>query len=170
MIGYSWGGYNGLQIASLRPPALKAVVSVHTTDDRYADDIHMKGGCLLTDKASWGATMIARSTLPPDPAVVGERWREMWLNRLDQSGMWVAEWHRHQRRDEFYKHGSICEDFSAIQAPVYLVSGWADGAKNTVFRMLANLKCCSISVIALAMDFRKALIPGQEYIVRIKLE
>ena len=32
MIGISWGGFNGLQIAALRPRALKAVVSVCSTD------------------------------------------------------------------------------------------------------------------------------------------
>lgn len=44
MIGYSWGGFNGLQIAARRPPELKAVVSIYSTDDRYADDIHHKIG------------------------------------------------------------------------------------------------------------------------------
>src|SRR5919205_1898240 len=47
MIGISWGGFNGLQVAARRPPALKAVVSMCSTDDRYADDVHYVGGCLL---------------------------------------------------------------------------------------------------------------------------
>ena len=44
MIGKSWGGFNGLQIAAMRPPALGCVVSVCSTDDRYADDVHYAGG------------------------------------------------------------------------------------------------------------------------------
>ncbi len=48
MMGISWGGFNGLQIAALRPPALKAVVTVCSTDDRYADDIHYMGGVCST--------------------------------------------------------------------------------------------------------------------------
>ena len=79
MIGISWGGFNGLQIAALQPPALKAVVTVCSTDDRYADDVHHMGGCLLGDNLSWASTMFAYNSLPPDPAVVGEGWREMWL-------------------------------------------------------------------------------------------
>ncbi len=67
MIGISWGGFNGLQIAALRPPALKAVITVCSTDDRYADDIHYMGGCLLIDQLSWASQMFARNTLPPDP-------------------------------------------------------------------------------------------------------
>jgi predicted acyl esterase len=80
------------------------------------------------------------NTAPPDPAVVGPTWREMWLTRLDRDGLWLIEWLRHQRRDAFYKHGSVCEDWSAIQCPVYAVGGWADGYANAVFRLLANLQ------------------------------
>ena len=67
MIGISWGGFNGLQIAARRPPELKAVISLCSTDDRYADDIHFMGGCLLVDKFAWGSTMFAINATPPDP-------------------------------------------------------------------------------------------------------
>ncbi|MES1151784.1 MAG: CocE/NonD family hydrolase, partial [Dongia sp.] len=46
MMGKSWGGFNCLQVAALRPKPLKAILSVCSTDDRYADDIHYMGGCL----------------------------------------------------------------------------------------------------------------------------
>ena len=75
IVGISWGGFNGLQIAALRPPALKAVVTICSTDDRYADDIHYMGGTLLCDQLSWASVMFGINTLPPDPAHVGERWR-----------------------------------------------------------------------------------------------
>ena len=140
MIGISWGGFNGLQVAARRPPALKAIVSICSTDDRYADDIHFMGGCLLTDKAAWNAAMFSINTTPPDPAVHGDRWREIWLERLRGSGFWLEEWLAHQRRDEFYKHGSVCEDFAAIEAAVYAVGGWADGYTNAVFRLLDGLQ------------------------------
>ncbi|RDD61945.1 CocE/NonD family hydrolase [Ferruginivarius sediminum] len=140
MIGISWGGFNGLQIAALRPPELGAVITLCSTDDRYADDIHHMGGCLLGDNLSWASTMFARSSLPPDPALVGERWRDMWMERLEGSGLWLEKWLRHQRRDDYWKHGSVCEDYEALQVPVYAVSGWADGYSNAVFRMLAHLK------------------------------
>ncbi|MFC3282734.1 CocE/NonD family hydrolase [Litchfieldella rifensis] len=139
MVGISWGGFNGLQIAALRPPQLKAVITLCSTDDRYADDIHHMGGCLLGDNLSWASTMFDGNACPPDPALVGERWREMWHERLDGSGMWLATWLRHQRRDAYWKHGSVCEDFSRIECPVYAISGWADGYCNAVFRLLEGL-------------------------------
>ncbi|HKK29968.1 MAG TPA: CocE/NonD family hydrolase, partial [Alphaproteobacteria bacterium] len=140
MMGISWGGFNGLQIAALQPPALKAIVTLCSTDDRYADDIHHMGGCLLSDNLSWASVMFAYNSLPPDPALVGDRWREMWMERMRGSGLWLEKWLEHQRRDDYWKHGSINEDYGAVQCPVYAVSGWADGYSNAVFRLLANLE------------------------------
>ena len=140
MIGISWGGFNGLQVAARRPPALKAIVSICSSDDRYADDIHYMGGCLLNENAAWNSYMFSLNTTPPDPKVVGNRWEEIWLDRVKGSGMWLADWLEHQRRDEFYKHGSVCENFGDIEAAVYAVGGWADGYSNAVFRLLQGLE------------------------------
>lgn len=141
MIGISWGGFNGLQVAARQPPALGAVITLCSTDDRYADDIHFMGGAVLTDKLAWGATAFAIANTPPDPAIVGDRWRDMWAERLESNGLWMLDWFRHQRRDAFYAHGSICEDYSAVQVPVYAVGGYADGYTNPIFRMMENLSC-----------------------------
>ena len=147
MMGISWGGFNALQVAARRPPGLGAVVSVCSSDDRYSDDVHYMGGCLLGDNLSWASTMFAYNACPPDPAVVGDDWRDMWLERLDGSGLWLDTWLRHQRRDDYWRHGSIREDYSAIQCPVMAVSGWADGYSNAVFRMLAHLEVPRMGLI-----------------------
>ncbi|MDZ7754098.1 MAG: CocE/NonD family hydrolase [Gammaproteobacteria bacterium] len=140
LFGLSWGGFNGLQLAALGPPELGAVISVCSSDDRYADDVHYMGGCLLTDNLSWASTMFGFNSCPPDPRLVGERWRDMWLERLEGSGLWIKNWLEHQRRDDYWRHASVCEDYDAIQVPVMAVSGWADGYSNTVFRLLRHLK------------------------------
>lgn len=139
MIGISWGGFNGLQIAARQPSALKAVVTVSSSDDRYADDVHYMGGCMLGDNLSWASVMFAFNSLPPDPEVVGDAWRELWQQRLEQSGLWLKTWLEHQSRDDYWRHGSVCEDYTAIQCPVMAVSGWADGYTNAVFRLLERL-------------------------------
>ncbi len=140
MIGISWGGFNGLQVAARKPPALKAIVSICSTDDRYADDIHYMGGCLVNDNAAWNAYMFSINTTPPDPDMVGNKWHDIWTKRLKGSGLWLEDWMSHQTRDDFYKHGSVCENFADIEAAVYAVGGWADGYSNAVFRLLAELK------------------------------
>lgn len=140
IIGKSWGGFNGLQLAYRQPPELKAIITVCSTDDRYATDVHYMGGCLLGDNLSWASEMFAFNSCPPDPELSGERWREMWLDRLEHSGLWLQNWLEHQHRDDFWKHGSVCEDISRIEIPVFAVSGWADGYTNAVFRLMQTLE------------------------------
>ena len=141
MMGISWGGFNGLQVAARRPPALGAIITVCSTDDRYTDDCHYMGGCVLgSDLLSWASIMFAYNALPPDPAVVGERWREMWFNRMDNMPPFIESWLGHQRRDEFWKQGSVDEDYEAIICPVYAVGGWADPYTNAIPRLLQNLR------------------------------
>lgn len=140
MMGISWGGFNSLQVAARRPPALKAIISACASDDLYADNIHYMGGCLLGDNLSEATVMFAFNSLPPDPEIVGDRWREMWFERLRGSGLWLEQWLAHQRRDAYWQQGSICEDYGAIQCPVLAVGGWADGFTNAVFRLLRHLE------------------------------
>jgi len=71
--------------------------------------------------------------------LVGERWRAMWLERLDNVPLFFELWLRHQRRDAYWKHGSVCEDYAAIQCPVYAVGGWTDGYTNAIPRLLERL-------------------------------
>jgi putative CocE/NonD family hydrolase len=141
MLGKSWGGFNGLQVAALDPPELGAVVTVCSTDDRYADDVHYTGGCLLaSEMLPWASTMLAWNARPPDPSVVGEDWLAQWLSRLDATPPYDEIWLRHQRRDDYWRHGSVCEDPSAITAPVLAIGGLADPYRGAVFRLLEQLK------------------------------
>ncbi|MFF8669481.1 CocE/NonD family hydrolase [Streptomyces sp. NPDC015242] len=139
MMGISWGAFAALQVAARRPPSLKAIAIASFTDDRHADDMHYMGGALLSDNLAEAGTMFAYGTCPPDPAVVGERWRAMWHERLEQTEPWVLQWLRHQRRDDYWRHASVCEDYSAVACPVLASSGWADGYSNAVTRLLGNL-------------------------------
>ncbi|WP_290649624.1 CocE/NonD family hydrolase [Aquisalimonas sp.] len=139
LMGISWGGFNALQIAALDPPGLAAIITVCSSDDRYTDDVHYMGGCLLTDNLSWASIMFSYNASPPDPELVGERWRDMWMERLQGGDLWLSNWLRHQCRDDYWKHGSVCENYAAVKCPVFAVSGWADGYCNTVFRLMAHL-------------------------------
>ena len=141
MMGISWGGFNALQVAALDPPALKAIITLCSTDDRYADDAHYMGGCLLNENLQWGATLLTFCAYPPDPEIVGERWRAMWRERIDHLAPFPALWLQHQWRDDFWKHGSVCEDYGAIKCAVYAIGGWADGYSNAVPRLMRGLSC-----------------------------
>ena len=140
MWGISWGGFNALQLAALRPPGLKAIMTLMSTDDRYADDVHYRGGCVeALDMLHWASSMLVWNARPPDPRLYGDAWRDTWLERLEGANNWIEPWLGHQRRDGYWKHGSVCEDYSAIEVPVYAVGGWVDGYTNAVPRMLEGL-------------------------------
>jgi putative CocE/NonD family hydrolase len=139
MMGISWGGFNALQIAARCPQALKAIITVCSTDDRYRDDVHYMGGASLKANLGWGAFLFGAMCHPPDPTLVGDRWRAMWLERLDNLPLFIERWLRHQWRDAYWKHGSVCEDYGAIECPVYAVGGWTDGYTNAIPRLLEHL-------------------------------
>src|SRR5699024_8359040 len=139
MIGKSWGGFSGLQVAARQHPALKTIITLCSTDDRYGDDVHYRGGNILaSDMLWWASTMFAYSARPQDPEVVGESWKENWLERLNTTP-YINKWMSHQRRDNYWKHGSVCENYSNVQIPVLAVSGWQDGYTDAVFRLVENL-------------------------------
>jgi putative CocE/NonD family hydrolase len=147
MQGKSWSGFNALQIAARRPPALKAIITTFSTDNRYTDDIHYMGGCLLNDNLWWGSIMLAYQARPPDPQIVGPTWRERWLERIATLPFFPSLWLAHQRFDDYWKHGSICMDYAAIACPVLAIGGWSDAYTNAVPRLLAELKVPRLGII-----------------------
>ncbi|WP_419954040.1 CocE/NonD family hydrolase [Neobacillus niacini] len=162
MIGKSWGGFNGLQVAARRHPALKAIITLCSTDDRYADDVHYMGGCLLaSDMQWWASTMLVYNGRPADPNVVGEEWRTTWMERLEKTPPFVEEWVKHQRRDDYWKHGSVCENYSDINIPVFAVGGWADGYTNAILRLLGGLTGPRKGLIGpWAHEYPEVAVPG----------
>jgi putative CocE/NonD family hydrolase len=137
MIGKSWGGFNGLQIAALQPPALAAVISICSTDDRYADDVHYAGGAIVADQMlSWASTMWAYNARPQDPKHMPDGWEEDWKKRIDNAPVNIEDWLGHQRRDQYWKHASIAETPEAPQVPILAVGGLLDEYRTTLFRLL----------------------------------
>ncbi len=140
MRGISWGGINTLQVAARRPPELKAIVSMGTCDRRYTDDAHYIGGSLGRTNFQWGVLFKTVMAGPPDPAIVGDAWRDMWRERLETTPPILATWTQHQREDAYWRRGSVAEEYSAIDVPALLVSGWSDTYCVPVLRLLADLK------------------------------
>jgi uncharacterized protein len=140
MIGISWGGFAALQLAARAPAALRGVVPIHASDDRYSDDVHYIGGAVSPmDMPQWANSMLAYLNQPPDPAVVGDGWREEWHRRLDGANLFIEPWLSHQRRDEYWRQGSACERYDAIRCPVFAVGGWSDGYRDMVLRVVEHV-------------------------------
>ena len=140
MFGISWGGFNALQLAARAPAALKAIVTVCSTDDRYDNDVHYVGGAVLgIDMAAWGATMFAFNSRPPRPEVVGSGWVDRWRERLEANRPMTPVWLAHQERDDYWRHGSAAEDYDGIRAAVLAVGGWADPYRDAVLRLVDHV-------------------------------
>ena len=140
MRGISWGGINTLQVASLAPPELKAIMPMGCCDIRYTDDAHYIGGALAQTNFQWGVSFKGVMAGPPDPSIVGANWEAMWRRRLDSAPAIIADWVSHQRYDAYWQRGSVAVNYQAIKCPVYVVDGWIDTYSNPVGRLLANLK------------------------------
>lgn len=159
MMGKSWGGFNCLQAAALQPPALKAVVSVCATVDRFADDIHYKGGCLMGENFAWGSLMLSYQARPPDPLLVPD-WRARLKRRIETlphlSELWTAQ----QARGPYWRHGSVRFDWSALQVPILSIGGWADGYLNAPAALVQNVPGAKAIVGPWVHQYPHTAVPG----------
>ena len=73
------------------------------------------GSSIPMEMVHWSTCMLGWQARPPDARIVGERWREMWLERLELEP-WIAHWLAHQRRDAYWQQGSVREDYGAHRA------------------------------------------------------
>ena len=140
MMGISWGGFNGLQIAARRPPALKAIVTICSTDDRYADDVHYMGGALLDGRAlSWASFFFGSMCLRPT--------RCLSASAGGRCGWSAWRTCRCSSKSGCSTSGAMpiggtarCARITrAIQCPVYAVGGWTDAYTNAIPRLLERL-------------------------------
>ena len=142
MYGTSWSGFNSIQVAAERPPALGAIVPIYASDDRYTDDVHYMGGALkAVDLVDWVLYMVACNALPPVPAVFGDGWRDEWLRRLDGTEPWLLRWLEEQTDGPYWRQGSLRPDYQRVACPTMIVAGWADGYRNNTFRTFEALTC-----------------------------
>lgn len=148
MMGISWSGFNALQVAARRPEPLKAIITVCSSDDRYDNDVHYHGGVPLAFYMNlWGTALQLMSMRPPRPAETGDGWYGEWISRLHAAPSVTATWLAHPYRDAYWRQGSICEDYGAIECAVLAVGGWADAYTDTVLRLLENLDAPTEAII-----------------------
>jgi uncharacterized protein len=142
MYGTSYSGFNAIHAAMERPAALKAIIPIYATDDRYADDVHYFGGALKgLDLVDYPSYMVAMNALPPVPSLFGEGWRDEWDERVRTAEPWIVKWLEHQRVDDYWKWGSLRFDYGSIEAATMIIAGWADGYTNNSLRTIEQLRC-----------------------------
>lgn len=136
MRGISYSSFTGLQAAAKAPPALKAIVSACGTEQRFLDDVHYRGGCLIQDQWGWAMEWQVVMRAPPDPAIVGQdTWRATWMARLEAASAVSIDWNGHQTNDAKWQDGST-SDYGRITAAIYNLAGTLDSYLPSATRMM----------------------------------
>lgn len=136
MWGISYGGFTAIQVAKLRPPHLRAILPMYATDDRYRDDVHIRGGCVTaSEKCQYAISQLGMNAMPPHPPFRGDGWREEWLVRLEQTPPWLMAWIREQADGPYWRRGSLAPDYGALDCAVFQVAGWTDAYPDAAFRI-----------------------------------
>ena len=139
MWGISYGGFTSIQVAKLRPPHLRAILPMYATDDRYRDDVHIRGGCVTaSEKCQYAVSQLGMNAMPPHPPFRGDAWKDEWKARLEQTPPWLFPWIREQLDGPYWRRGSLAPDYDAIECAVFQVAGWSDAYVDAAFRMQAR--------------------------------
>ena len=126
MFGISWGGFQAIQTAYRAPKELKAIVPCSFAPDRYTYSQVFRGGSVLLRSIRWSTQMFGYKSRPPDPQLVGAKWRALWLERLEHNTPQIISALQHQNYGDYWRSRAI--DFDRIKCPFYAVSGWADSS------------------------------------------
>ena len=101
---------------------------------------------------------------PPHPKkYAGDDWKQAWKNRLEETSKpWTKKWLEHQVYDDYWKQGSICEDWDKIQIPILAIGGWHDMYSNAVFRMVEKLPNCRGIIGPWSHNWPDEAVPGPQ--------
>lgn len=135
MWGISWSAINALLVAARRPPALKACIALHPSDELFASDIHFIDGLLHYDLYELSIDLL--NSIGPGPEF--DLSETVLQDRFDQPP-WMGRWLAHQTNDGFWRERSLAPRWERIACPVFLVGGWYDGYHECVFRLLDHLE------------------------------
>jgi putative CocE/NonD family hydrolase len=148
MWGISYGGFTAIQVAKLRPPHLRAILPMYATDDRYRDDVHIRGGCVTaSEKSQYAVSQLGMNAMPPYPRYRGERWRDEWRARLEATPPWLMAWIRNQADGPYWRRGSLAPDYDALECAVFQVAGWADSYVDPVFRVQQHCRNAAVRTL-----------------------
>jgi uncharacterized protein len=133
MFGISWGGFNAIQLAMRRPPALKAILAVDATEELFHDDIHYIDGMMHFDEfelnMDLAPSMTGATSYTLDEKVLGPRFA--WAP-------WSLMYFKHQRDGGFWR--APVRPLSEIKVPCFLIGGLLDGYRDSIPRMFEQTK------------------------------
>lgn len=134
IMGISWGGFNSIQLAARRPPALKAIIAVDATEELFHDDIHYIDGMMHADEFELSMDLQEMITRAPDFPT-----DEKSLAPRFDNPPWFLLYLRHQRNGPFWARASLNPNYDRIQIPVFMIGGFLDGYRDSIPRFFEHL-------------------------------
>ena len=133
MFGISWGGFNSLQMAMRNPPGLKAIIAMCATDELYSDQAHFNDGMMHIDEYELNVDMANAMTRAPDFPT-----DEASLAPRFDTTPWIITYKQHSRDGAFWD--APVRPLASIRVPVFLIGGMLDGYRDSIPRMLQQVK------------------------------
>jgi putative CocE/NonD family hydrolase len=139
MFGKSYSAVVQWHVAVQKPPHLKTIIVRSANDDVYTEWTN-PGGCIRPYMfESYAPLMTAMNFAPPDIDIVGERWTDLWAERLEHNRPWGIAWMQHLLNDDYWKSRSLRPGYDRVRCPVYVIDGWADWYSTALLRAFSNL-------------------------------
>ena len=135
MYGISWSGFNSLQIAMRHPPALKAILVAHASDNVYQDGLEYIDGNLHVDLYHLQIHHENGLPRPPDYPLDAAYFRDRFEARP-----WLFTYLEQQNDGPFWRKTALRWDYSALATPVYFIGALLDGYRDAVPRLLEQAK------------------------------
>ena len=133
MWGISWGGFNAIQVAMRKPPALKAILAAHASDNVFEDSVDYVDGAFHVDPYHLQVHSENGLPRPPDYPLDEAYFKERFDVRP-----WFFTYMKHQVDGEFWRKNALRRDYSQLRVPAYLIAGLLDGYRDAALRILEH--------------------------------
>jgi putative CocE/NonD family hydrolase len=133
MLGISWGGFNSIQMALRRPPALKAILATAATEELFKEDVHYMDGIFHVDEFELTMDLDQGRPGAPDFSLDAAV-----LDARMNSEPWSLNYMKHQRDGAFWR--APLRPLDQLQVPALLIGGLQDGYRDSIIRMLEQVK------------------------------
>jgi hypothetical protein len=141
MIGISYTAGVCYDAARQAPPELKAIILCQMTSDWYTGMACPGGSPRPFAYENYAPLMAAYNFAPPNPDFVGDEWRELWQQRLENSVPWGKAYIENLLDGPFFDAQLLRGREAEVRAATFLIGGWCDWYPDDLLRVFSRLKC-----------------------------
>jgi len=125
MCGWSYGGFTSINVASLNPPHLKAIVPVMAQMTTSALT-HPGGALRCLGLNLWYGMQLCMDVMPPFYTDEEARWLKVWNSHLEHYKEYLSPFYEHPTEDDFMREGAALFRLDNMKAASYFIFGFRD--------------------------------------------